>query len=426
MTGPQTAVLRPSEVVASFDGPAGAYVHVPFCEWICPFCPYNKVLARDDLAANYFTALHAEIEMYDAGPFTSLYVGGGTPTLYPRHLADVLEQIPVTGERAIEVLPLHATATRLRELKEIGFTAVSIGAQSFHDPVLRHLHRPHDAAQALSGVRSALESFECVDVDLIVDVALEERSGLEGAFLADVRTCFEMGVDQVSTYPLMRFGYTPFGVARHDRRREHAVLAQVDALARTMGYERRSVWTFNRVGSAQYTSITRRRFLGFGAGASSFSGHDFYVNHFGLLTYMDAANRGDPPIAKWLHLGPAAGMAYDTFWQAYAGTIATGALAADFGGWARLLRPALATLTAAGLVTRDDGLYHLTSRGFDRYHDLERWVTYHFIEPLWAEMLAEHRQEGSHVPWAETANARSGPTWRATERLLSRHAQRVG
>jgi hypothetical protein len=101
-----------------------------------------------------------------------------------------------------------------------------------------------------------------------------------------------------------------------------------------------------------------------------------------LLTYMDAVNRGDPPIAKWLHLGPAAGMAYDTFWQAYAGTIATGALAADFGGWARLLRPALATLTAAGLVTRDDGLYHLTARGFDRYHDLERWVTYHFIEPL--------------------------------------------
>ena len=235
-----------------------------------------------------------------------------------------------------------------------------------------------------------------------------------------------MGVDQVSTYPLMRFGYTPFGVARHDRRREHAVLAQVDALALTMGYERRSVWTFNRVGSAPYTSITRRRFLGFGAGASSFAGHDFYVNHFGLLTYMAAVNRGDPPIAKWLHLGPAAGMAYDTFWQAYAGTIATGALAADFGGWARLLRPALATLTAAGLVTRDDGLYHLTSRGFDRYHDLERWVTYHFIEPLWAEMLAEHRQEGSHVPWAETAKARSGSTWRATERLLSRHAQRVG
>ncbi len=420
VTGPRIAGLRPSDVVASFDGPAGAYVHVPFCEWICPFCPYNKVLARPDLAADYFTALLAEIDMYGAGPFTSLYVGGGTPTLYPQYLAEVLPRIPVTGERAIEVLPLHGTPERLSQLKDIGFTAVSIGAQSFHDPVLRHLHRPHDAEQALAAVHNALNTFDCVDVDLIVDVALEEPAQHPGAFLADVRTCFAMGVDQVSTYPLMRFGYTPFGVARHDRRREHEILAQVDALARTMGYERRSVWTFNRIGSAPYTSITRRRFLGFGAGASSFAGCDFYVNHFGLLTYIDAVKRGHPPIAKWLHLGRAAGMAYDTFWQAYAGSIDVDSLAQPYDGWARLLRPALAPMVSAGMITRDHSTYHLTARGFDRYHDIERWVTYHFIEPLWAQMLAEHKQEGSHVPWAETANARTGPAWRFVQRMMRR------
>ena len=423
MTGPRVAGLRPSDVLASFDGPLGAYVHIPFCEWICPFCPYNKVLARLGLAADYFAALLTEIDMYGAGPFTSLYVGGGTPTLYPQHLAEVLPRIPVTGERAIEVLPLHGTVERLGVLKEIGFTAVSIGAQSFHDPVLRHLHRPHDAAQALYAVENAIDTFECVDVDLIVDVALEEPSQHPGAFLTDVRTCFAMGVDQVSTYPLMRFGYTPFGVARHNRHREHEILAQVDALARTMGYERRSVWTFNRIGSAPYTSITRRRFLGFGAGASSFAGRDFYVNHFGLLTYMDTVRRGHPPIAKWLHLGRAAGMAYDTFWQAYSGGIDTGSLSDSYGRWARLIRPALAPLAGAGMVTREDGVYRLTARGFDQYHDIERWVTYHFIEPLWAQMLAEHKREGSHVPWAETANARSGPTWRVVERALSRRVE---
>ncbi|MCB0902498.1 MAG: radical SAM protein, partial [Actinobacteria bacterium] len=162
MTSPREAGLRPSDVLASFDGPLGAYVHIPFCEWICPFCPYNKVLARPDLAADYFAALRAEILMYQAGPFTSLYVGGGTPTLYPQHLAEIVPRIPVTGERAIEVLPLHGTAERLSELKDIGFTAVSIGAQSFHDPVLRHLHRPHDASQARAAVHNALDTFDCV------------------------------------------------------------------------------------------------------------------------------------------------------------------------------------------------------------------------------------------------------------------------
>jgi len=79
MTGPLPVGPRPSEVMASFDGPMGAYVHVPFCEWICPFCPYNKVLARADLAEAYFAALNDEIDMYASGftgPFTSLYVGG--------------------------------------------------------------------------------------------------------------------------------------------------------------------------------------------------------------------------------------------------------------------------------------------------------------------------------------------------------------
>ena len=228
----QRRSVVPATVAAAFDGPLGAYLHVPFCEWICPFCPYNKVLARADLADSYFTALNKEVDSYlevFPRPFTSLYVGGGTPTLYPQHLAPLVKRIPVEGERAIEVLPLHGTQARLDELHDIGFTAVSIGAQSFHDDVLRHLKRPHDAAQASQAMLNARRTFDCVDVDLIVDVALErDMTG----FIEDVRRCFEAGVDQVSTYPLMRFGYTPFGTSRHDRRREHEVLAQVTSSRR--------------------------------------------------------------------------------------------------------------------------------------------------------------------------------------------------
>lgn len=422
MAGPQPVPFQVSEVIRSFDGPAGAYVHVPFCEWICPFCPYNKVLARHELADSYFAALNDEIEMYApgfSGPFTSLYVGGGTPTLYPERLAEVVSRIPVAGERAIEVLPLHGTIERLDVLRDIGFTAVSIGAQSFHDPVLRRLRRPHDAATARAAMRNARLRFECVDVDLIVDAELERPSRHPGAFLADVRACFEEGVDQVSTYPLMRFGYTPFGAARHDRRREHELLAQVTALASRMGYERRSVWTFNRIGAAPYTSITRRRFLGFGAGSTSFAGRDFYVNHFGLLTYIAAVRAGTAPIARHMYLGRAAGMAYDAFWQAYAGGVRPASLADPYGGWARVLEATLFPLVALGLLRPDHGTYRLTALGYARYHDLERWVTYHFIEPLWAEMLTEHKSEGSHVPWAETARARSGADWRLIKRLTS-------
>nr|WP_239579869.1 radical SAM protein [Microlunatus panaciterrae] len=405
----------------------GAYVHVPFCERICPFCPYNKVRAEEHLAQRYFAALHREIDWYVAErgvPFTSLYIGGGTPTLYPDELAEVIRQIPVSGERAVEVLPTHGTVERLDRLAEMGITAVSIGAQSFHDGVLHQLRRPHDAAASRAAVENALGRFALVDVDLIVDVAWEDRDAFPGAFIDDVRTCFALGVDQVSTYPLMRFGFTPFGTARHDRRREHAVLAQVTELAESMGYERRSVWTFNRRGAAPYTSITRRRFLGMGAGSTSYAGGDFYVNHFGVGSYADAIEHGRLPVARWLHLGRWGGAAYDAFWQAYSGGVDVEQLRQSYGQVvAAVARAGLAPLVLAGLLRRAAGGYRLTARGFDAYHDLERWVTYQLIEPLWAEMLTEHAAlpcEETRARWVTPERARSGRAWSLARRLFER------
>jgi len=425
--------LGPDEVLTSCEGPVGAYVHVPFCEWICPFCPYNKVRARPDLATRYFAALQQEVRGYvealrrqpGTTRFTSLYIGGGTPTLYPRALAEVVAAIPVDGERAVEVLPNHGTVERLDELAAMGITAVSIGAQSFHDPVLRTLHRPHDAATSLAAVRNALGRFGCVDVDLIVDVAWEQDTTLAGAFLADVQRCFDLGVDQVSTYPLMRFGYTPFGTARHDRRREHELLAEVSALGRRMGYERRSVWTFNRIDAPAYTSITRRRFVGMGAGSASFTGQDFFVNHFGVTAYAEDVEHGRLPVARWLHLGALAGAVYDAFWQAYAGGVSAQALAASYGtGAARAIRAAVAGSEMAGLVRRTESGFRLTDRGFDAYHDLERLVTYQLIEPLWAQMLTEHTEptvpDGCGADWVRPEHARQGQAWQVASLLFER------
>ena len=430
--------LGPAEVVGSFDGLVGAYVHVPFCESVCPFCPYNKVLSEKGLARRYFAALRREVEWYvgeqeavRGTPFTSLYVGGGTPTLYPDELADVVARIPVSGERAVEVLPTHGTPERLDRLAAMGITAVSIGAQSFHDGVLRRLRRPHDAAASRAAVENALGRFACVDVDLIFDVEWEDEGPFSGAFLDDVRTCFALGVDQVSTYPLMRFGYTPFGTAHHDGRWEHAVLAQVTALARLMGYERRTVWSFNRRGSAAYTSITRRRFLGMGAGSSSFAGRDFYVNHFGVTTYAVAVEHGRLPVARWLHLGRWGGATYDAFWQAYAGGVGLGSLTRSYGPVAgATARVGLAPLLLAGLVRRAPDGYRLTPRGFNAYHDLERLVTHHLIEPLWAEMLTEHANElapsGGRASWATPERERAGRAWSLTRRLFERRPLTTG
>ncbi len=378
----------PAEILSDLRSPIGLYIHVPFCASICPFCPYNKVIHHEPLVRRYFEALHRELERYldcFEGRFTSLYVGGGTPTLCIEELGRLVARTPIARECGIEVLPTHADPETLDRLKDVGFDYLSLGLQSFDPDMLNHLHRPHDRDDNLRALENAVGRFACVDVDLILDVGFES----EETFLNDLEICLRAGVDQVSSYPMMRFGYTPFGKARHDRRAEHRVLRAGQCLAESLGYERRSVWTFNRIGSGDFTSITREFYLGLGAGAASYTGREFLVNHFSIDRYIDKVDRGWLPIARCASLGELKSAVYYLFWQAYTGSIDLRRYERLFPV-ARLLRPVAYAFVAAGYVRIRDGHVRLTPRGYDLYHDLERFVTYHFIEPLWEDLMREH------------------------------------
>ena len=392
------AGLDAGAVAAGFPDRYGLYLHIPFCERLCPFCPYNKVPYEPERAAAYVAVLRREVGAYreaGAGPFTSLYVGGGTPTLCLDELEEIIDGLPVEGERAIEVLPAHATPAGVDRLVRAGFDRVSLGVQSFDDRVLRHLGRTGSGEAHRAAVEACRGRFACLDVDLIFDTAFAEPE----LFLNDIEECCRRGVDQISTYPLMRFGYTPFGKARHAPRVERDLLHRAAGLAAPYGYERASVWVLRRAGALPFSSITRELYLGLGAGAATFTGRHYLVNHFSPERYGEALAAGRLPIARSARLRPAAGAAYHLFWQAYAGGFDPGRTRALFpsAGWVAGAAAGLGR--ALGLLQRRDGRLVLTGRGFDRYHDLERRVTYRFIEPLWQEMMAEHRREaGAPAP----------------------------
>jgi oxygen-independent coproporphyrinogen-3 oxidase len=379
----------PDAVLASFRGPFGLYLHIPFCRSICPYCPYNKVLHRADLVPRYLDALREELRLYDAErqPFVSLYVGGGTPSLCLPELAPVLAGITVEHERAIEVLPTHATAGTVAELRDLGFDSVSLGIQSFDERVLAHLGRPNSAEDNRRALDRCVGSFACVNADLIFDATFAEPS----VFLRDFEICCRAQVEQISTYPLMRFGFTRAGKAPHAPRLEHDLLRRACTLAEELGYERRSVWTFTRAGAPLYASIAREFYLGCGAGAATWTGTYFLVNHFGLDPYARALAERRAPVARWTHLDQRRAALYYAFWRLYAPGLDPARLALLFPGarpWSTLL---CRVLRLAGQLEPEDGRLRLTNRGYDRYHDAERWVTYHLIEPLWADLSEEHR-----------------------------------
>ena len=124
------------------------YVHIPFCEELCPYCSFNRFPLEKDLARKYFRALADEVRMYaDLGfNFAAAYVGGGTPTVLPEEMASLLHDLRKMfsmREISLETNPNHLTDEILGILKDGGVNRLSVGVQSFDDSLLKQMERYH-------------------------------------------------------------------------------------------------------------------------------------------------------------------------------------------------------------------------------------------------------------------------------------------
>ena len=166
----------------------------------------------------------------------------------------------------------------------------------------------------------------------------------------------------------------------------------LNAVVRTAcgaGYERSSIWSFNRPGAPRYTTVTRDQFVGIGAGATSRLGDWFWVNTFSVPEYVRVAGNGEPP-ALATHLNEGDRMAYWLFWRCYDTAIDMARFREMFGRDApQSLRAALAVLRLSGLARRDGDVIRLTDRGAYVFHLIEQAYTHAYLEKLWAACRRE-------------------------------------
>jgi oxygen-independent coproporphyrinogen III oxidase len=386
----------------------GLYLHVPFCKKLCPYCPYNRVQYEEDLFAIYERAIKQEIDLYEprlrGSRFNSLYIGGGTPTVnWPgllRILTHLRQRLPLECDICIELHPANMDLSCLQALKDFGVNALSIGVETTSDVLLQRIGRNHDGRMAIEGVRRAVDlGFQSINVDLMF--ALPGQTLEDWA--TDVKTIVDLGVDQLSTYPLFTFPYSELGqeqrvknVTRPGHRRIRSMLEFTDAYCEQNGLHRCAVWSWLRPSKPKFSSITRHRYVGFGPSAASMTGGEFYVNTFDVNAYAEALP-GRRPVAVSMPVSPRLEMAYWLYWRIYELKLEEDPFQGLFGPVTSLERqfgPLMLPLVASGLMTRTATGYEVTKSGAYWIHRLQNEYSLNYIDRLWGACRKE--------PWPET------------------------
>ena len=284
------------------------YIHVPFCGQRCAYCHFEiKVFhpktRRAPFYREYLACVIQELKNH-APEFShrtvgSVFFGGGTPSrLRPDQVGSILEavrewfRLEPGAEISFETNPEDADPDYLLALRELGVTRVSLGVQSFHDPCLRAIGRPHDRETALNAIKRAPTFPHGLSFDLIVGLPFQT----EQILAADLATVAELKPEHVSLYMLDQDLPTPLDKTGRflemPNEDEHAAFYETArAFLKNEGYRHYEISNFARPGfECRHNLVYWRRgdYLGIGPAAHGQIGNRYAANHPRLADYLTA------------------------------------------------------------------------------------------------------------------------------------------
>ncbi|MGB4766383.1 MAG: radical SAM family heme chaperone HemW [Rugosibacter sp.] len=291
--------------------PLALYVHWPWCVKKCPYCDFNSHEAKAEVdEAAYLAALIADLEaalphIWNR-PITSIFIGGGTPSLMSAETADALlaairMRVPLhaDAEITLEANPGTAEAEKFKAFRAAGVNRLSLGIQSFNDEKLKALGRIHDSREARLAIDLALTHFARVNIDLMY--ALPQQSIKEAEH--DIDTAIASGASHLSAYhltlePNTPFHHTPPPLPDDDIAAD--MQEMIEAKLATAGFIHYETSAFAKPGEQCRHNLNYWAFgdyLGIGAGAhSKLSNHAEIwreARHRHPRAYMPGAMRGD-------------------------------------------------------------------------------------------------------------------------------------
>lgn len=288
--------------------PIGIYCHVPFCASTCDFCAFYQEKPRRGDLDRYLRAMDLELARLPRDrAVDTVFWGGGTPGLLAakdlqRLGESLLKNLTSPPEEwTVEMAPSTVKADKLRVLKDLGVTRISMGVQSFHPELLESLGRLHNPKQIdLAWERVQAAGFAQTNLDLMFAIPGQSLEQWE----ADIRQAASLGPTHLSTYCLTFEEDTALylklsqGKVSIDEEKELRFYERGWELLAELGYAQYEVSNFARPGSdcIHNTNTWRmHEWIGCGPSAASQYGGERYQRPANLDTWCTAMESGDSP-----------------------------------------------------------------------------------------------------------------------------------
>jgi oxygen-independent coproporphyrinogen-3 oxidase len=383
--------LRPGTLQLAALPPLALYVHLPWCLAKCPYCDFNShEMAPSALPeSRYLQALRADLEaalpLVWGRPIVSVFIGGGTPSLFSPGgidslLSSVRSLLPLEPacEITLEANPGTFERERFRAFAQAGVNRLSIGVQSFDDTLLARIGRVHDAEQARAAAQEARESFQRFNLDLMYALPGQTLQQLQH----DLEQALAFEPPHLSVYHLTIEPNTRFALDPPPRPDDDLASDMLDAIvdrAAQAGLARYEVSAFARPGRECVHNLNYWQFgdyLGIGAGAHS---------KLSFPHRVVRQQRWREPAAYMTHAlaGGAVSNEHEVARDALAFEFMLNTLRLREGFAANLfiertglpwssVEPALAQAERRGLIERDASRVWPSVRGFDFLSDLQQ------------------------------------------------------
>src|SRR5213082_1560654 len=318
----------PSTINHQPSTPLGIYVHIPFCRKRCHFCYFKVYTDKDSSEIKaYIDAALAELALYTSKPFIGgrkpkfIYFGGGTPSYLSvdqlKHLRQGMDSLlpwDEVEEVTFECEPGTLTDHKLKAIRDLGVTRLSLGVENFDDHILEingRAHHSKEIARAYAYARQV--GFPQINIDLIAGMVEET----DGNWRECVRRTIELQPDSVTIYEME----IPFNTTIYQRMKAEGKL-----VAPVADWETKRGWVnyaFNELEKAgyhvasAYTAVKdpqRAKFvyrdrlwagadlLSLGVASFGHVGGTHYQNHHDFEPYVERVQRGELPI--WRALTP--------------------------------------------------------------------------------------------------------------------------